>query len=286
MASNIHFSTNSRPIFKNRAIGYQANLNIWRQFDSFLKPDINKSMHSSSSNKSPVLTISKIKNLIQGNLELSPESFEFVRVLGTGAYAVVWLAYLKEDTSRTPFAIKVIHKYSTISKKQVENVRAEREILSQVTCPFVTELLASFQDKYSLYLIFEFYQGGELFGLLRLHKRMKEKMIAFYLAEIALSISFLHKGDIMYRDLKPENILIDAEGHTKLTDFGFAKRILKSERTLTICGTPEYLAPEIISPSKQGYGRNVDLWTLGVLAYELAVGYDNKQPAIFRREAT
>jgi len=130
---------------------------------------------------------------------------------------------------------------------------------------------ASFQDTKYIYMLFEYISGGELFSRLRKDGRFSNDVALFYGCEILLAIQYLHRKEIVYRDLKPENLLIDKHGHIKITDFGFAKRI-ENDRTYTLCGTPEYLAPEIIKGSKVGYGKSVDWWALGILIFEMLSG--------------
>lgn len=135
-------------------------------------------------------------------------------------------------------------------------------------------------------MLFEYISGGELFSRLRKDGRFSNDVALFYACEILLSIQYLHQKDIVYRDLKPENLLIDKYGHIKITDFGFAKRI-ENNRTYTLCGTPEYLAPEIIKGSKVGYGKSVDWWALGILIFEMLSGYppfyDNEPIGIYKK---
>ena len=120
-------------------------------------------------------------------------------------------------------------------------------------------------------MLFEYVSGGELFSRLRKDGRFSNDVALFYACEILLSIQYLHKMNVVYRDIKPENLLIDKEGHIKITDFGFAKQLI-NDRTYTLCGTPEYLAPEIIKGSKVGYGKSVDWWALGILMFEMLSG--------------
>jgi len=158
-----------------------------------------------------------------------------------------------------------------IRLKQVEHVRNERSVLGAVAGhPFITTMVASFQDHDTLYMLLDYCPGGEVFSYLRRARRFNEPTSQFYAAEIVLILEFLHeKEGVAYRDLKPENILIDAEGHLKLVDFGFAKKIDNRE-TYTLCGTPEYLAPEVIRNT--GHGTAVDWWAFGILIYEFLVG--------------
>lgn len=135
-------------------------------------------------------------------------------------------------------------------------------------------------------MLFEFISGGELFSRLRKEGRFSNDVCLFYAVEILTSLQYLHKVQIVYRDLKPENLLISRDGHIKLTDFGFAKRI-GSGKTFTLCGTPEYLAPEIIKGSKLGYGKSVDWWAYGILLFEMLSGYppfyDNEPIGIYKK---
>jgi serine/threonine protein kinase len=153
--------------------------------------------------------------------------------------------------------------------KQVEHIKAEKAILSMITHPFSVNLYATFQHEEYLYMVMEYVIGGELFSQLRKVGRFNNETSRFYAAEIVLALQYLHQKNIVYRDMKPENLLIDRNGHIKITDFGFAKYV--EDRTWTLCGTPEYLAPEIIQ--SKGHGRAVDWWALGILIYEMLAGY-------------
>ena len=132
-------------------------------------------------------------------------------------------------------------------------------------------------------MLFEFVSGGELFSRLRKEGRFANDVALFYATEILHALQYLHTKDTVYRDLKPENLLINKDGHIKLADFGFAK-IIENDRTYTLCGTPEYLAPEIIKGNKVGYGKSVDWWALGILIFEMLSGYPpfyDSQPMYF-----
>ncbi|KAF7118804.1 hypothetical protein CNMCM5793_008429 [Aspergillus hiratsukae] len=204
---------------------------------------------------------------------LRVSDFSLIKTLGTGTFARVWLARFKDETIRRDnvYALKVLRKADVIKLKQVEHVRNERKALAAVAGhPFITTLIATFSDEQSLYMLLDYCPGGEIFSYLRRARRFNENTSRFYAAEITLTIEYLHDVEgVVYRDLKPENILLDADGHIKLVDFGFAKQINDRE-TYTLCGTPEYLAPEVIHNS--GHGLAVDWWALGILIYEFLVG--------------
>ncbi|KAK2075312.1 hypothetical protein P8C59_009447 [Phyllachora maydis] len=214
--------------------------------------------------------------------KLTAHDFCRLRTLGTGTFARVVLARLANDPeperSRV-YALKMLRKTEVIRLKQIDHVQHERRILADVSGhPFITNLLASFSDRDFLYLVLDYVPGGELFSYLRKFRRFDEPATRFYAAEIVLVLEYLHEqqGGVAYRDLKPENLLLDASGHVKLVDFGFAKRLGSSEddhphETYTLCGTPEYLAPEVIQ--NKGHTTAVDWWALGILIYEFLTGY-------------
>lgn len=165
--------------------------------------------------------------------------------------------------------MKVLPKAEIVRLKQVEHINSEKNILADIDFPFVVNMICTFQDNSNIYMLLEYVIGGELFSHLRRAGKFSNDVTRFYAAEIVLAIEYLHNQNIIYRDLKPENLLLDERGHIKITDFGFAKRVL--DRTWTLCGTPEYLAPEIIQSS--GHGKAVDWWALGILIYEMLAGY-------------
>jgi protein kinase X len=201
--------------------------------------------------------------------KLSLSDFDFFPTVGTGTFGRVRVVKLKNKTDSPPMALKMLKKSEVIRLKQVEHVRYERDILLKVKHPFIVTLHATFQDSKRLFMLMEYVNGGELFSYLRREARVSVDCARFFAAEIVLAFEYLHSLNIVYRDLKPENILIDNRGHLKLTDFGFAKVV--EDRTWTLCGTPEYLAPEIIA--SKGHGKGVDWWALGVLIFEMLAGY-------------
>jgi serine/threonine protein kinase len=179
--------------------------------------------------------------------------------------------------------LKVLRKSEITRLRQVEHVNAERYILSRVQYPFIVELFATFQDSLNVYMLMSYVPGGELFTHLRRAGRFSPDVTRFYLANITLALKYLHSFNIIYRDLKPENLLLDSRGYLRLTDFGFSKIV--DDRTWTLCGTPDYLAPEIIQ--NDGHGKAADWWACGVLAYEMMVGhppfYDESAYGIYEK---
>ena len=153
------------------------------------------------------------------------------------------------------------------------NLVVEREILEKFDHPFIMGLEYAFQDEQRLYMIMEFVNGGELFYHLKQNKQgFEEDRAKFYAVEMLLALDYLHTQGVVYRDLKPENILIDSKGHIRLTDFGLSKAGLNETdgRTESFCGTPEYLAPEILR--EKHYGYSVDWYSFGLVLYEMLTG--------------
>ncbi|KAI8843877.1 kinase-like domain-containing protein [Chytriomyces cf. hyalinus JEL632] len=200
--------------------------------------------------------------------EFTIHDFAIRKTVGTGSFGRVHL--VKLSSTGTYYALKALRKSDVIKMHQVEHLLNEKKILSMLDMPFLVGMLAAFQDAGHLYFVLEYIQGGELFTFLRRCGRFENSMARFYAAEVTMAFEYLHIRHIVYRDLKPENLLIDAKGHIKITDFGFAKQI-KEDQTWTLCGTPDYLAPEIIKA--KGYGKSVDWWALGILIYEMIAGF-------------
>lgn len=205
--------------------------------------------------------------------------FTIQRTLGTGSFGRVHLVQSKHN--QRFYAVKVLKKQQVFKMKQVEHTNDERKMLQRVKHPFLITLWGTFQDSKNLYMVMDFVEGGELFSLLRKsqvsdvdfsyysqfytfeeymnsleEKRFPNPVAKFYAAEVTLALDYLHSMHIIYRDLKPENLLLDRHGHLKITDFGFAKEV--PDITWTLCGTPDYLAPEVVA--SKGYNKSVDWW--------------------------
>jgi len=182
----------------------------------------------------------------------------------------------KEDPENTLYALKSLKKADLVKAHQVEHTTTERYVLEQVHSPFLVHLSFAFQTSEKLYIVMDYLTGGEIFFWLK-RGRFTEGRSKLYMAECVLAIEALHDKDIIHRDLKPENILLDKEGHIKIVDYGLAKGGITSSggddngvKTKTFCGTPEYLAPELVE--NRGHGKAVDWWALGSILYEMMYG--------------
>jgi len=212
------------------------------------------------------------------------DDFQLLKVLGKGSYGKVMLVRHKSEA--TVFAMKMLRKDNVVKRNQVEHTKTERSVLEAVSHPFIVNLHYAFQTPKKLYIVLEYCAGGELFFHLSRAGRFSEGRCKFYAAEILLALEYLHSLSIIYRDLKPENLLLDCDGHAKVTDFGLSKEgIQDNVSARTMCGTPEYLAPEILD--KRGHGKAVDWYSLGALIYEMLTGlppyYTRDREKLFER---
>lgn len=215
---------------------------------------------------------------------LSIENFDLLKVIGKGSFGKV-MQVMKKDTKQI-YALKTLRKQHIVSRMEVTHTLAERTVLARINNPFIVPLKFSFQLPEKLYLVLSFINGGELFFHLQKSGKFSMDRSRFYVAELLTALESLHELDVIYRDLKPENILIDYQGHIALCDFGLCKlNMTNDDKTNTFCGTPEYLAPELLL--NQGYTRSVDWWTIGTLLYEMLTGlppfYDDDVPTMYKK---
>ncbi|XP_009885841.1 PREDICTED: cGMP-dependent protein kinase 2 isoform X1 [Charadrius vociferus] len=203
--------------------------------------------------------------------QLSPSPFqnlEIVTTLGVGGFGRVELVKVKNENMA--FAMKCIKKKHVVDTNQQDHIYSEKKILEQICSPFIVKLYRTFKDSKYVYMLLEACLGGELWSLLRERGSFDEATTKFCVGCVTEAFDYLHHIGIIYRDLKPENLILDAEGYIKLVDFGFAKKIGSGQKTWTFCGTPEYVAPEVIL--SKGHDFSVDFWSLGILVYELLTG--------------
>ena len=226
--------------------------------------DNNEIINSSTTLSSPTQSQSPSNSL-------SIEDFQVLKLLGKGSFGKVLL--VKYLNNNNIYAMKILKKEEIIKRNQINHTKTERLLLEKLNHPFIASLQFAFQDSQKLYLVTEFLQGGELFFHIKRKKCFKESPAKFYMAQIFLAIDYLHKAGYIYRDLKPENILIDKEGNIKLTDFGLSKMIPNEENNInsnTICGTLEYMAPEIIKG--KNYDKSADWYSFGIVLYQMICG--------------
>ena len=191
--------------------------------------------------------------------------FNFLMVIGRGTFGKVFLAELK--TTKKLYAVKSIRKDILIQYDQIENTILEKDIMFECDHPFLVGMEFLFQNDMRLYFVMPFVRGGELYKVFAAQKRFKEQQVIFYAAQMAIAIGYLHDKGIVHRDLKLENILLNQDGYLKIIDYGLAKMLGDGEETTSFCGTPEYLAPEMIQ--QRGHGTPVDWWQLGIFIFEL-----------------
>ncbi|NP_001191474.1 spermatozoon-associated protein kinase [Aplysia californica] len=224
-------------------------------------------------------SLEQFENLFNKNV-ISTESirnYTLIRTLGSGSFGRVMLSQHGGDNPQKCYAIKILNKEKVVKMKQVEHTMNEKRILLSIGSPFVVRCLNAFKDTTNLYMVMEFVNGGELFHLLRKKGRLPEYWCTFYAAQVTMALQYLHNCSLLYRDLKPENILLDHLGYLKVTDFGFDRRV--QGHTWTLCGTPQYLAPEMIL--NRSYASQWTTGGLGILIYELNAGFvpfDHKVP--------
>ena len=192
-----------------------------------------------------------------------------MKLLGRGSFGQVILARLKINNKL--YAMKILDKTQLKLRHQEVHTKTERDLMVKINCPFLVNIKSAFQDEKYLFIVSDFMQGGDMYYHMHEARKFDFELTQFYISEIVLALDYLHKNNMVYRDLKPENILLDSKGHIKITDFGLSKILNSSkDKAFTICGTPQYLAPEVFI--NQGYDKNVDWWSLGCLIYEMLTG--------------
>jgi len=212
------------------------------------------------------------------------DELRVMRTIGTGTFGRVKM--VQHVSSGNVYALKYMNKAEIVANHQDKNVASEKNLLYECSqCVFVLKLMQTYNTPNQIMMLMEFIQGGELWSYIYEKKKCVPRnsfggfeisAVKFYAANVILAFQHMHGKGIAYRDLKPENILIDQLGYVKIIDFGFAKKLptmkngVRQDKTFTLCGTPEYLAPEIVM--SKGYDKSVDYWALGCLIYELLLG--------------
>ena len=203
-------------------------------------------------------------------IKLSYLDFDPLYLIGTGSLGKVILVRYKKN--KNIYAMKELSKSKIKINKQEENSKSERDLMIELTSPFIVNIKFAFQDETKLYIVSEFLQGGDMFYHMH-HSTINftESTVKFYIIELILAIEFFHENNVIYRDLKPENILMNSEGHIKISDFGLSKKLEnQKDKAYTLCGTLQYLAPEILK--NKGYDKSDDWWSLGCIYYEMITG--------------
>lgn len=201
--------------------------------------------------------------------KLSLRDFQILRTIGVGSFAKVKL--VKKRGTSDVYVIKCMDKADIVKKRQISNVNNELAFLRACSHPNIARYHGSFQTKSHMFVVLEFVAGGELYSYIRSRQVLDVTSARVYLAQVICALSYVHTQGFVYRDLKPENILISQTGSLKLVDFGFVKKLELGKKTRSLCGTPEYMAPEIVSGI--GHDFAADWWSVGILLHEMLVGH-------------
>lgn len=218
------------------------------------------------------ISLTQTAPLAKADLEyahIQLEDLDFIATLGVGGFGRVELVQYIHDKSKS-FALKVLQKKHIVETEQQEHVLSERNIMMSCRHSFICRMYKTFKDSKYVYMLMEPCLGGEVWSILRDRNCFDDSTTRFYIACVTEALEYLHKRNIIYRDLKPENLMLDSAGYAKLVDFGFSKVLVSGKKTWTFCGTPEYVAPEIILST--GHDKAVDYWSIGILMYELFTG--------------
>jgi len=194
--------------------------------------------------------------------------FKIIKIIGKGSFGKILLVQKLEN--KEYYAIKCMRKDIILEYEKVTASLMEKTAMEEVKHPFLVNINDCFQTQDRIYFVMKFVRGGQLFTHLKLAQRFSEERSKCYAMQIALALGHIHKINVVYRDLKLENILVGEDGYLNLVDFGICKRLQKNEVTKSLCGTPEYLSPEMLN--QEGHSFQVDWWTLGIVIYEMLVG--------------
>jgi Protein kinase domain/Ankyrin repeats (many copies) len=242
-------------------LGSQEISNLFKRY--FRKTTVSKGPSLSESHK---LTVLRAKAT---NQSISALSFEILKQLGKGSFGEVFL--VRKINTSSVYAMKVLKKEKIITQNLISYALTERNVLSVMDHPFIVSLHWAFQTPDNLFLILDYCPGGDLSMRLLAQKTFSESVARIYIAEITLALEELHNHNIIYRDLKPDNVVLDADGHAVLTDFGLSKiGVHSNNKAKSFCGSIAYLAPEVLK--RNGHGKTVDWYMLGVVFYEMVVG--------------
>jgi len=207
---------------------------------------------------------------VKGALTSSKLSdYEYEKTLGAGNFGEVHK--VKHKGTNLICAMKLVRRRPGAKRASLEKEKLESKILESMSHPFIVHLYKTFRTEDEFFIVMEFLEGGELHQHLKKSGRFTNDQVKFYASESVLALEYLHKKCFAYRDLKPENIVIDKNGHVMFTDFGLAKHVDKGQKTYSFCGTPEYIAPEIIT--SEGHNHMVDWWSFGILIFEMLCGF-------------
>lgn len=235
-----------KPDNERKPIGHKSNV------AAAVNPNGNLNENGNDGADSAICTLSELQT---------------VGILGRGAFGTVSL--VTDPATKRSYALKAIRKNQVVEMGQQSHILNEKKVMAMLDNPFLVNLRATYKDEYRVYFLLEACLGGELFTILRKMRSFDEATARFYSSCVVEAFDYMHRRDCIYRDLKPENLVLTNKGYLKVTDFGFAKIV--PNKTFTLCGTPDYLAPEIVTG--QGHGKGVDWWTLGILIYEMLASF-------------
>ena len=261
----------NNPKFTRMLLNQLKDINTYLNKNKNISSQNKNNNNNNNDNDNNNITRGRTKTMFSSHKsikEVKLEDFKILKIIGRGSFGKVSL--VEYIPTNEIYAMKSLKKDILIEQEQIENTILEKNILENINYPLLCNLIFCFQTEERIYFIMPFLSGGELFQHLRKFRTFDEQKVKFYSSQIALAIEYLHNKGIIYRDLKPENILMDEKGYLRLADFGMAKKLNNNEKAMSFCGTPEYLAPEIIIG--EGHDKNADWWSFGILIYEMLCG--------------